>query len=333
MKTTKIEISYKTIIFTILVLLGVVALWFVRNILVLFFLCFIFMEAMNPAVNRLEKIKIPRPLAIIFIYLIILAILFFAFAGLVPPLIEQTTALVKALPEIIQKVNFFGFSANDITNQLKLTEKLPSRIAETAITIFTDIFSIFLVFVITFYLLLERKRMDNDCLGLFGKKICNKFVKIIETLEKRLGSWVKAELILMTIIGVLYYLAFTILGIRYAIPLAILAGLLEIIPSFGPIVTNTFAAIIGFAISPITAVLAIACGIFIHWLENNLITPKVMKESCGLNPVVTILLLATGAKLAGIAGMILAVPVYMTVETIIKIIIEKEDQTCFVDEN
>lgn len=333
MKTTKIEISYKTIIFIVLVLLGIVALWFVRNILVLFFLCFIFMEAINPTVSKFEKIKIPRPLAIIFIYLMILAVLFFAIAGLVPPLIEQTSALVKALPEIIQKINFFGLSANDITSQLKLTEKLPSRIADTVITVFTDIFSIFLVFVITFYLLLERKKMDNDCLKIFGQKICDKFIKIVDNLEKRLGTWVKAELILMTIIGILYYLAFTILGIKYAIPLAILAGLLEIIPSFGPIVTNTFAAIIGFAISPITAVLAVVCGMFIHWLENNLITPKVMKESCGLNPVVTILLLATGAKLAGIAGMILAVPVYMTIETIIKVIIEKEDQACFVDKN
>jgi predicted PurR-regulated permease PerM len=325
MKTRKIEISYKTTISIILVLAGAAAVWYIRNIVVLFFLCFIFMEAINPAVNKLEKIRIPRPLAIISLYLIIFTTLFFAFAGLVPIVVEQTTSLVKAIPEILQKINFFGLSVGDLSNQLKMIEGLPKGIASTAVTIFTDIFSIFLVFVITFYLLLERKKMNEHCSNIFGEKVARKYLKIVEKLEVRLGSWVRAELILMIIIGVLYYILFTILGIKYAVPLAIIGGLFEIIPSFGPIITNTLGAIVGFAISPWTAVFAVGGGILIHSFENNLITPKVMKESCGLNPVLTIFLLLTGAKLASIPGMILAVPVYMTLETIFKIVIEKEE--------
>lgn len=328
MKLQRIEISFKTIIFTLLLLTGIAVIWYIKNIVLLFFLCFIFMEAINPAVKGLEKLKIPRPLAILFLYLLILATLFFAFAGLVPPLIEQTTALIKALPGIIQKINFFGFSVESLSAQFKIMEKLPGNIASTAITIFTDVFSTFVVFVITFYLLLEREKMGKHCSNLFGEKGCNKFLEIIEKLEIRLGSWVNAEIILMTIIGVLYYLGFLVLKIDYALPLAILAGLLEIIPSFGPIVTNTFAAIIAFTISPLTALLAIGWGIIVHSLENHLITPKIMKETCGLNPVITILILAIGAKLAGIVGVILAVPVYMTLETIFKVIFKKEKTVC-----
>lgn len=328
MNSKKIEISYKTIVFIILLLAGIFGFWYIRDIALLFFLCFIFMEAINPAVNRLEKFKIPRPLAILFLYLIILATLFFSFAGLVPPLVEQTTALIKALPEMIQKINFWGSSVEDLSSQFKIMEKLPGNIASTAVTIFTDIFSTFVVFVITFYLLLERKNLGKYCLNWFGEKSCHKFLKIIDRLETRLGSWVNAEIILMTIISVLYYLGFLVLGIKYALPLAILAGLLEIIPSFGPIVTNTFAAIIAFTISPLTALLAICWGIIVHSLENHLITPKIMKETCGLNPVITILLLAAGAKLAGIVGVILAVPVYMTLETIFNVLTEKETSSC-----
>lgn len=326
MKTRKIEISYKTIISIILVLAGAAAIWYIRNIVVLFFLCFIFMEAINPAVNKLEKIKIPRPLAIISIYLILFTTLFFAFAGLVPIVVEQTTSLVKALPGILQKINLWGFSIDDLSGQFKLPEGLPGGIANTAVNIFTNIFSVFLVFVITFYLLLERKRMSEHCSNIFGERVAKKYLKIIERLQIRLGGWVRAEFILMIIMGVLYYLLFTILGIKYAIPLAIIGGLFEIIPSFGPIIINTLGAIIGFSISPVTAILALIGGILIQSFENNLIVPKIMKESCGLNPVLTILLLLTGAKLAGIAGMIMAVPTYMTLETIFKIVVEKEDE-------
>jgi len=323
MKPVRVEVSYKTIVFTLLFSLALYLLWLIRDIILLFFICFIFMEAINPTVKKLERLKIPRPLAILILYIIILSVISFAIAGIVPILIEQTTGLVSTLPKVIANVNVFGASATDIYNQFKILETLPQNIAQAAFSVVNDIFSGFIILVITFYLLLERRHFNSYSLNFFGPHK-DKALKIIETLESRLGNWVNAELFLMTTIGLLSYVGFLVLGLPYALPLALIAGLLEAIPNIGPTVSAFLAALIGLTISPLTALLAIIWGIIVQQLENNVIVPKIMKETVGLNPLATILVIATGAKLAGVGGALLAIPVYLTTETIIKVLTERK---------
>ena len=320
MKPHRIEISSKTIIFIAVFLISLNLLWAIRSIIFLFFLCFIFMEILNRPITWLENRKIPRPLAIIIIYTIILAILSFALAGIVPILIEQTTGLITALPGILKDTHFLGVSAIDWTSQFKILQNLPQNIAKTAVSIFSNIFQAFIFFVITFYLLLERKNFDKYSFSFFGKLGKDKALTIISNLEKRLGAWLGAEIVLMTLIGFLSYLGYLFLGLNYAVPLAIIAGLLEIIPNIGPTISTALAAIVGLTMSPLTGILAIVWGIIVQQLENNLIVPKIMKQSVGLNPLTTILLLLIGAKLAGIGGAVLALPIYLTIESIFKVI-------------
>lgn len=320
----KIEISYKTVIFTIFFLLLLVLLWQVRNIIVLLFISFVLMEALNPTIIRLEKFKIPRPLAILIIYLIILAVIAFGVAGIVPILVEQTTGLVETLPTTLENINIFGSNAIDLSSQFKILENLPGGIAKTAISLVSNIFSSFIVLFLTFYLLLEKKNFPKYSLEMFGENGKQKFITILDTLEHRLGSWVTAEFFLMTIIGLLSYIAYLILGLEYAVPLAILAGILEAVPNLGPIAATAVAALVGFTISPLTGVLAIVAGIIIQQLENNIIVPRVMKQTVGFNPLVTIILIAVGAKLGGVIGAVLSLPIYLTIETVVKVLMEKK---------
>lgn len=324
MKPQKIELSYKTIVFTVIFLLSLLLLWSIRGILLLLFVCFIFAEALNPTVNRLVKAKIPRPLAIIIIYLIILAIFSFAIAGIIPGLVDQTSGLIDTLPRTISSIKIFGITADQIYPQFRLLETLPTNIATLTVSLFSDIFSGFIVLVVTFYLILEKKNFSKYALGLFGVKGQEKTEKIMLELETKMGSWVNAELFLMTVIGVLSYFGYIILGLNYALPLAIIAGLLEIVPSIGPTIATILAAIVGLSISPLTALLAIIWGIIIQQLEGNIIVPKVMRDNVGLKPLITIVLIAAGAKLAGVLGAILAVPTFLTLEVIIKNIINKK---------
>lgn len=321
----KVEISYKTIIFTILFLLTLVLLWQLRAIVILLFISFVFMEALNPAVVRLEKMKIPRPLGILILYIIILTVISFAVAGISPILVEQTTGLIKTLPETIKNIKIFGANAIDISSQFKILENIPGNIAKTAVSLVTNIISAFVIFFITFYLLLEKKNFPKYGLNFFGEKGRTKFLKIVDSLESRLGHWVNAEFFLMSIIGVLSYLGYLLLGLNYAVPLAIFAGLLEAVPTIGPTVATILAAIVGFTISPLTGLLTIIWGIIVQQLENNIIVPKIMKQSVGFNPLVTILLIAAGAKLAGVLGAVLAIPLYLTIETIIKVLTDKSN--------
>lgn len=320
----KIEISYKTIIFTILSLLGLVLLWQVRGLVILLFISFVFMEALNPAVSRLERFKIPRPLGILILYIIILTVISFSVAGIVPILVEQTAGLVKTLPETLKNIKIFGSDAIDLSSQFKILENLPGGIAKTAISVVSNVISGFVILFLTFYLLLEKKNFPKYGNEVFGETGKEKMIAIIERLEARLGSWVTAEFFLMSIIGLLSYIGYSILGLNYAVPLAIFAGLLEAVPSIGPTVATALAALVGFTISPLTGVLAIIVGTVIQQLENNIIVPRIMKQTVGFNPLVTILLIAAGAKLGGVVGAILALPVFLTIETIFKVLINKK---------
>jgi predicted PurR-regulated permease PerM len=324
MKVKKIEISHKTIIFTVLFLLSLVLLWNIRSLVILLFVSFVFMIALNPAVTRLEKFKIPRPVSILLLYLIILAFISFAVAGIVPIFVEQSAALIESLPETLQNFKIFGNNAIDLSSQFKILETIPANVAKTAVGFVANILSAFVVFFLTFYILLEKKNFPKYGLNFFGEKGKDKFLKIIDLLENRLGHWVNAQFFLMIIIGVLSYIGFLVLGLKYAVPLAILAGLLEIVPAIGPTLTTIVAAIVGFSISPLIGSLTIVWGIIVQQLENNIIVPKIMKRQIGFNPLITILLIATGAKLAGVIGAVLAVPLYLTVESIIKVLTKKE---------
>lgn len=319
MKPTRVEISYKTIVFTAAFIALLLFIWQIRSILAIFFVCFIMVESLNPAIERLEKLKISRPFAILFIYAIILSFVTFAFAGVVPIFVEQTTGLIRTLPQIFENINIFGISAStvDWSSQLKILENLPSEVAKAAISLFSNVLSGFFVLVITFYMLLERRRVSQHSQTIFGSRWSPQIIKLLERLEARLGNWVNAELILMFSIGVLSYLGYTVIGLEYAVPLAIIAGLLEAVPGIGPTVASILAGFVGLTVSPLVAGLAIIWGIIIQQLEGNFLVPKVMSATIGLNPLITILVLTVGAKLGGLVGAILGIPIYLTLEVLL----------------
>lgn len=320
MKPQRIEISYKTIIFVIVSVLGLALLWSIKDILLLLFICLILMGALNPTVSRIEKLKVPRPAAIILVYILIISVFGLALAGLVPLLKNQTSELLRILPSTLQSIQIFGLSAVDLSSQFKLLESIPGEIAKTVLSLFSNIFSGFVILVITFYLLIERHHLDKYSLKIVGSKGQLLISKIFNRLEGRLGSWVNGELILMTTVGLLSYIGYLVLGLSYAVPLALIAGLLEIVPNIGPIIAVVLAALVGLTISPWVALLTIVLGIIIQQAENNFLVPRIMKATVGLNPIITILTIATGAKLGGVGGALLAVPVYLTIETVVSVL-------------
>ena len=263
-------------------------------------------------------------LSIVIVYILVFGVIGFCVAGIIPLLVEQTTGLINSLPQIVENVKIFGqnsfFTDNniDLTSQFSFLSSVPSSITKIAISAVSDIFSCFVVLVITFYLLLEKKNFPKYGDNFFGEKGKIRFLKIMDNLESSLGSWVSAEFILMIMIGVLSYFGFLALGLKYAIPLAIIAGLLEIVPNIGPIIATVIAALVGLTISPMIALFTIIFEILVQQLENNFIVPKIMSKTIGLNPIVTIVLIASGGKLAGIGGALLAIPLFLTARSIIK---------------
>lgn len=310
----KIEISHRTIIFTVLFLLFLYVLFLVRRILVIFFISVVLMSALNPAVNRLEKWRLPRLLAILVIYLLVIVGLALIIAGVAPPLVEQTGILIDRLPGYIENLRLPWGKIQDF--QVSQLGSLPANLVRITVSVFSNLLNAFLLFVLTFYLLIERKNLDRYFQFLFGSDGEERAKRFVDTLEHKLGGWVRAQAALMLIIGGLSYMGLTLLGIDFALPLALIAGVLELVPGVGPTLSAVPAVLAGLAVSPLMGLAVLALYFLIQQLENSLIVPQVMSRGTGVNPLVALLALVIGYELAGVVGSILAIPVLLLAQII-----------------
>ncbi|MEK7577926.1 MAG: AI-2E family transporter [Patescibacteria group bacterium] len=312
---TKVEISHKTIVFTLLLLASI---WFILQIgdlLLLLFISFILMSGLRPLVDGLERKRVPRIIAILLIYIVVFGFLGGALAGIVPALGAQSGNFVKELPLFINRT----FPAYSIDFQSILGQIAPvgENLLKFTVNLFSNIIAILTLLTFTFYFLLERKHLQDMLIGLLGAGLGTHVFGITTRVEKRLSAWVLGQLVLMLFIGGIVYIGLFFLGIEFAIPLAVLAGLLEMVPTVGPILSAVPAILVAFSHSPVLALSVLALYIIVQQVENNILVPLIMKRSVGLSPVLTILALMIGGRFAGIAGAILAVPILLTIQEII----------------
>jgi predicted PurR-regulated permease PerM len=171
----------------------------------------------------------------------------------------------------------------------------------------------------SYYLVLERPKLHRYFVRFFPNHDAEaKAESLVLAVEHQVGGWVRGQLLLMLVIGVMTYIGLMLLGVPYALPLAVIAGILELIPNLGPTIAAIPALIIGLTISPVIGLGTLIMSIIIQQLENNVIVPKIMKEATGTEPLVTILVLLVGFTLGGVAGAVLAMPLYLTIQTVIK---------------
>lgn len=316
----KIDISHKTIIFIALFVLGIWVTYLIRDLLIVLFVAIILMSALTPLVNMFVKIKIPKGLSIAITYIIIIAVSSGAIAVILQPLIEESSRLVVTLPQLSgQILNIANIEKSVFQSELT---NLSKNVFAITLAIFDNLLAIIFLLVVTFYLLLERDNLEHRLAELFvGRE--ERVKKLIVKIEDKLGAWLRGQLVLSIIIGLLSYVGLTILNIPYALPLSLIAGVLEVIPVMGPIISAIPAVIIAVAISPVLGLGVAAMYFVIQQLENHLIVPQVMQRAVGLNPLVVILAIAIGSKLLGFAGALLAVPLAVVGQIIVAEIIEE----------
>lgn len=309
----KIDISHKTIIFTALFLLVIWIIYLIRDLLIVLFVSTILMSALSPLVKFLTKYKIPKSLSIAITYLIIIAIVSSLLALVVPPLLEETRRLFSTLPPYLDQL-FQKAAIDKSVLQSQLSDLSKNAFAIT-LSIFDNVLTIIFLLVLTFYLMLEKEDLESRLAALFvGKE--ERVKKLLVKIEEKLGGWLRGQLFLSLAIGVLTYIGLLILGVPYALPLAVVAGILEVVPVIGPIISAIPAILIALTISPLLSLGVALMYFVIQQLENHLIVPQVMKRAVGLNPLIVILAIAIGGRLLGIAGALLAVPLAVVIQII-----------------
>lgn len=319
-----IAISLKSIALFTLIPLGIYLLWVVKDLLFSLLIGFILMSALKPAVNFLISKKISRTPAVILVYLLFILFIIALFSLIIPPIIYETSVLITSLPTAIENLMP---QINNFVDVGDLTSFVPN-VTTNIFGIISSIFSnaLFVVTTLFFglYLLLEENLWKKTVGKYVSEESSDKILSIIQKAEKRMSSWFWGELTLMTVVGLLTFFGLHLIGMgKYAVPLAVLAGLLEVVPNIGPVISAIPAIILGFVYSSFTGFAALALYVVVQQLENTLIVPLIMRHAVGLNPILTLIALIVGGRLGGILGVLLAIPLFLLIETIVSELLPK----------
>lgn len=314
-----IEISTSTILKGVFVILGLAFLYMVNEVLLLLLISITLAAALEPLVATANKrLKFPRPLTVLLVYVFVLGLLGAFFYVLTPAFIEQFRQLGVKYGEFITSVEqgqgaFYEFLRSvGVSDSLKvLVEDFTGLSAGlgTAVGFLTGFLEIIAILVISFYLVVEQSAMRATVRQLLPDKHREKAVKTITTIQRKLGYWLLGQLILSFTIFLVTYLLLSLLDVNLALALAALAGILEIVPFLGPIIAAIPAVLIAFTQSPALAVFVVILYLLIQKTENYILVPKIMEKAVGLHPLLVLFAILIGFQLAGIFGALLAVPV------------------------
>jgi len=311
----KIEISHRTIIFTVFFLLFLWFLYQIREIIFLIFVAFILMSAFKPWADFFEKYRVPRIISVLVIYIAIIITIGYGASSILPSLVTQSIHLGENLPDYLRSVMpFLKIDQQTISQQIA---PLGENVLKLTIGVFSNIITLFTLIIISFYLLIERKNLQLYLSSFTSEEKVKLWVRIIGKIEEQLGAWVRGQMMLALTIGIATYIGLSIIGIPFTLSLAILAGVLEIIPIIGPIISAIPAVLITLTTSPFLALVTVAVYFIIQQTESHVIVPLVMRQTVGLPPLVTIISLMIGVKIAGIGGALLAVPIVVTGATLV----------------
>jgi predicted PurR-regulated permease PerM len=259
----------------------------------------------------------PRKYAALLVLLLVVAIIATVVGLLIPPIAKQLSELINNLPNYLSQVNL-GLEESTLKSSFykKVIESMPSSLQQLTtrtpaiiINFVGGIFSVVALVFLIYYLLLEEAGIKKLFFSLIPGDKKELVADIVSKMGIKIGDWLRGELILMSIIGIIDLIILLALGVPYALILGVWAGLTEIIPYVGPILGAIPALFFAFSVSPFTALLVLIFYTVVQQLESNFLVPRVMQKTVGLSPVVVILALMVGGKLFGIIGVILAVPV------------------------
>lgn len=328
--------SYLTkLMVTIFVFSSLWLAWSIRDILIILFVSFILAAAIKPLAQKMNhKLRIPLAISIILILTLLMFVVGFFVYLVIPPLISEIIQLVRVLTNWlgISEINFDWLAprnSGDFMEQLREYDDIFVRYGQTATTLLlfiqstiTGVILVFTVLVLTYYMITSQKSISKMLANLFPVSVKDREQEaelLLARLDNKLGGWVRGRALVMFIIGISTYIALWMMGIPYALALALIAAVLEIIPHFGPIIAAVPAILVAtFLVNPLAGILVLVYYTTLQQIESAVITPQVMKHAVDVEPLVTVFLVLTGLHVMGVVGGILSLPFYICVKIMVK---------------
>ena len=311
------DISWGTILKLSIVVLCFYILYLIKDLLVWFLFALIISVLFNPAIDFLQKRKVPRVLGAIFVYFGIFGMITLSIYLTIPLFISEIQQFFQAFPQYFEKIapplKGLGLQAfENLENFINIfrgtLEGMAANIFSAFFSIFGGIFATFFVIMTAFFLSLEERAIEKTLRLIFSKKYEAFALNLWEKCQKKVGGWFVARILGCVFVFGASYLTLSLFNIKYAFTLGILAGFLNFIPFIGPIITGFLLFILIFLDSITKAIFVVVAFILIQQIENNIITPLLTRKFVGLPPVLVLVSLVIGGKLWGIAGAILCIP-------------------------
>lgn len=342
---TRIEITTGTIARAILLVICAFALFELKDIILVVITSVVIASAVELPVKWFIRHGIPRIFSAIIVYGLVASVLIGCFYTIVPSLLKDTSEFLSSVPAYIDSTSLWNPLGSTATEQSKVMATsmaqglVDSRAAldtsssefsiqgaiagideaisavsagfvHSASSVFGGVLSFILIVVLSFYFAVQEDGVEQALRVIIPAKQENYVVSLWKRTQTKIGLWMQGQLMLAVLVGVLVYLGLTVLGVRNALLFAVLAALMETIPLFGPIIAAIPAVAASYNDGGTSSGLIVA-GLYliIHQFENHLIYPLVVKKIVGVPPILVILSLLVGLKLAGFLGIILSVPV------------------------
>src|SRR3989344_100217 len=325
---SNITITTETIFKTIFIGLLFWLLFILRDLALVVLAAVVIASAIEPFTKWFIKYRVPRVPAVIIIYVLLIAFFLGLFYFFLPPLLNDISGALFTLSHYLEGVSFTsplatGVEGEGIVAELSREFSVESAFTQargtlsvfsvgflqTASIVFGGIFSFILILVLSFYLAVQEKGIENFLRLITPLKYERYVLDLWQRSQHKIGLWMQGQMLLGFIVGVLVFLGLNVLGVRHALFLAVLTALLEIIPLFGPKIAAVPAVLIGFLESVPLGFMVLGLYVIIDQFESHLIYPLVVRKVVGISPIIVILALIIGGKLAGFLGIILAIPV------------------------
>lgn len=325
-----IQISAGTIAKALLIVTVLAVVYYLRDIALVLILAIIIASAIEPGTQWFLRRGIPRILGVLFMYLVAVTVMVMAFYFLFLPLLNQSAQFLSTLPGYLGELQVWnplqnsklidsgsavaGFSKSFSLAQI--VEQINSTVASfsegffsTASTVFGGILSFLLVIVLSFYLAVTPDGVSTFLRIVTPVKNEKYIVGLWKRSQSKIGLWMQGQIVLAIIVATLVFLGLTLFRVDNALLLAVIAGVFEIIPIFGPILAAIPAVTLALVTNGLSsALMVVGLYVIIQQFENQLIYPLVVKKIVGVPPLISILALIIGAKLAGFVGLLISVP-------------------------
>jgi predicted PurR-regulated permease PerM len=322
-------------------------LYMVRDILLLIYVAAVFAIGCSPIVRLIERVqvyrgasRVSRPVAILVLYLTLLAFLALIASIGLPPLIAQATELVQNAPAISDKLQDIALKYGVIEHRVTIQELLQSAptpgnamgTLTSAVTgIVGGVVGVVTILILTFYFLLEADSVVEGLVRLFPRARRGWIGELGRNITVKVSAWLTGQLLLGLIIGTTAGVGLWLMGVPYALVLALIAAVGELIPVVGPLIAAVPAIAVAFTVSPGTALMVTVFFFVQQQIENNVLVPKIMEKQVGVSAITVMIALMIGASLQGIVGALLAVPTAAIVQVLVQDLLQHADEISVTD--